>query len=108
LRLQPSGHAAYRTHQDPGGASLVAVENQRHGVETHTAAARVRDRATGLPPRIAPRGGPSPPWRPGARVKIVDGHGMEATALGAKPGARCQAGPCQARRGSAMHLPRGW
>jgi len=42
FRLKPSVRAAYRDHEDPVGASLIAVYNKLHGVETHTSAELVR------------------------------------------------------------------
>jgi len=79
FRLQPSVHAAYRKHEDTVGTSMVSVYNKLNGVETHTAAELVRYSATGLTPLITQLGGTCTPWLPGARVKIVDGHCIEAT-----------------------------
>jgi hypothetical protein len=42
LRIKPSVRAASRDRADDVGASLIAVYNQRNGLETHTAAALVR------------------------------------------------------------------
>lgn len=79
FRLQPSGHAAYRKHADTVGTALLSVYNKLNGLATHTAAALVRHSATGLRPLIVQLGGACAPWLPGARVKIVDGNGMETT-----------------------------
>jgi hypothetical protein len=45
VRSKPAGRAADQDHPDPGGAACIALSNTRHGVETHTAAAWVRERA---------------------------------------------------------------
>ncbi len=42
FRIKPSVRAASRDQEAQVGASLIALYNQRNGVETHTAAALVR------------------------------------------------------------------
>ena len=42
LRIKPSVRAAYREQEDTVGASRIAVDNKRNGVETPPAAALVR------------------------------------------------------------------
>jgi hypothetical protein len=79
LRIQPSVRAAYRDHEDTVGASLLSVDNNLNGVETHTSAAVVRYRAADLMPLIAPLDGARAPWLPGYRVKMLDGNCIEAS-----------------------------
>jgi integrase len=38
LRIQPSGHAAYRAHEAPVGTSVVSVYHKLQEIETHTIA----------------------------------------------------------------------
>ena len=84
-RIQPSVRAAYRDHEDPGGASLIARSHKRNGVETHPSAALVRSRAAGLAPVSEPREGVRAPWWPGERVQMMDGHGLAASDRRLKP-----------------------
>jgi hypothetical protein len=42
FRIKPSVRAAYRDHEDQGGASLLSLSNTLNGVETPTSAALVR------------------------------------------------------------------
>jgi hypothetical protein len=79
FRIQPSVHAAYRKQEDTVGTSLVSIYNKLNGLETHTAAERVRYSASVLTPLIVQLGGTCTSWLPGARVKIVDGNCIEAT-----------------------------
>jgi hypothetical protein len=77
--VQPSVRAAYQAPQDEVATSLVSVYRQLHGLETHTSAALVRYSARAFAPLIEPMGGERAPWLEGYRVKIVDGHCLEAS-----------------------------
>ena len=79
FRIKPSVRAAYRDHEDQGGASLLSLSNPLKGVATHTAAALVRYRASALTPLIEPLDGARAPWLPGYRVKILDGNCLAAS-----------------------------
>jgi hypothetical protein len=79
FRLKPSVRAAYREQEDTVGASLISVYNKLNGVETHTSAAWVRYSAAALRPLIAQLDGKRSPWLPGYRVKMLDGHCIEAS-----------------------------
>jgi hypothetical protein len=76
--VQPSVRAASQAHQNDVGTSLVSVYNNLNGLETHTAAALVRYSAREFAPLITHMGGARAPWLEGSRVKIVDGHCLEA------------------------------
>jgi hypothetical protein len=79
FRIKPSVRAAYRDHEDQVGASLISLYNKLNGVETHTSAALVRYSATEFTPLIEQLDGARAPWLPGYRVKIIDGHCIEAS-----------------------------
>jgi hypothetical protein len=80
FRIKPSVRAAYRDQEAKVGASLISLYNKLNGVETHTAAALVRSSTAVWTPLIEPLDGPRPPWWPGYRVQMIDGHGLEASA----------------------------
>ena len=77
--VQPSGRAAYQAPHNDGGPSLGSVYNKLHGLETHTAAELVRYSARAFAPLLQHMGGARAPWLAGYRVKIVEGHGLEAS-----------------------------
>ena len=77
--VHPSVRAASRAHQDDVATSRVSVYSTLHGLETHTSAALVRSSARAFAPLIEHMGGEHAPWREGYRVKIVDGHCLEAS-----------------------------
>ena len=76
--VQPSVRAAYLAHAADVGTSLVSVYNTLNGLETRTSAALVRYSAREFAPLIAHMGGERAPWLAGYRVKLVDGHWLEA------------------------------
>jgi hypothetical protein len=78
FRSKPSVRAAYRDQEDQVGASLISVDSQLNGVETHTSAELVRSSASELTPLIARLEGRRVPWLSGYRVKILDGNCIEA------------------------------
>jgi hypothetical protein len=77
-RIKPSGRAAYRERADEGGASIMSVYNKLNGLETHPSAALVRSSASVLTPLIEQLDGARVSWVPGYRVKMIDGHCIEA------------------------------
>jgi IS4 transposase len=77
--VQPSVRAASLAHEADVGTSIVSVYNKLHGLETHTSAELVRYSARELAPLIAQIDGEREPWLAGYRVKIVDGHCIEAS-----------------------------
>jgi len=109
FRIKPSVRAAYRDQEDKIGVSLIALDNKRNAVETQTSAELVRYRAPEWTPWIAHLAGARTPWLPGYGVKIMDGHGLEASdrrlnALREVP----QAAPCRGKLWSSRSPPRGW
>jgi hypothetical protein len=79
FRIKPSMHAAYLDHEADVGTSIVSVYNKLNGLEPHTAAELVRYSAGELAPLIEQVGGERQPWLKDYRVKIIDGHCLEAT-----------------------------
>src|SRR5499426_349508 len=79
FRIKPSVRAAYRDQEDKVGASLISLYNKLNGVETHTSAELVRYSAAELAPLLEQLEGARAPWLPGYRVKIIDGHCIEAS-----------------------------
>ena len=78
-RHQPSVRAAYQAQARELDTSLASVDNQLHGLETHTSAELVRYSAAPCTPWIEPVGGEREPWLGGHRVKSLDGNCMEAS-----------------------------
>jgi len=79
FRIKPSVRAAYREREDEGAASRMSVSNKLNGLATHTSAALVRSSASVLTPLSEQLDGERAPWLPGHRVKMIDGHGLEAS-----------------------------
>ena len=79
FRIKPSVRAAYRDQEEKIGVALISLSNKLHGVETHTSAELVRYSATEVAPLIAHLAGARAPWLSGYRVKMIDGHCLEAS-----------------------------
>ena len=79
FRIKPSVRAAYREQAEKVGASLISLYSKLNGVETRTSAELVRYSAAELAPLIEQLDGARAPWLPGYRVKIIDGHCLEAS-----------------------------
>ena len=93
FRIKPSVRAAYRDQEEKVGASLISLSNKLNGVETHTSAELVRYSAAVLTPLIEQLDGVRASWLPGYRVKIIDGHCLEASERRLKALREVQAGP---------------
>ena len=77
--IQPSMHAAYQAQMEELSVSLTSVYNKLNGLELSTSAALVAYSAESLRPLINHLDGAQPPLLPGYRLKIVDGHCLDAT-----------------------------
>lgn len=77
--IQPSMHAAYQEQTATLSVSLTSVYNKLNGIEPSTSSALVRYSADVLAPLVDSMGAMMPPFLPGYRLKIVDGHCLDAT-----------------------------
>ena len=75
----PSVHAAYKEKDEQIGVSLTSVYNKLNGLASNTSAALVRETAAEKAQIIDALGGPRPSWRPGYRIKVLDGNCIEAS-----------------------------
>jgi IS4 transposase len=73
-RIRPSIHAASQARAETVGATIDAVDDKLDGTETVGSAALVHSVAARLGPVIDAMDGARPEWRPGYRVRILDGN----------------------------------
>jgi len=79
LRVHPSLRQAYLKHPARDVVSLSALYQKVNGLETVLGPAVVRHSVDRLGEVIAALGPLPPPWRPGYRVKILDGNHLAGT-----------------------------
>ena len=79
FKVFPTVHAAYQTRPGDMGVSVTSLYNKLNGLETTTFKALVRETPVEFAKDIADLHGARRPWLPGYRVKVLDGHCIEAT-----------------------------
>jgi hypothetical protein len=78
-KIQPAVNAAYRAKAEALGVSLRAVYDKLERLEPGLSAALVRHTAGTLVPVVTAMGGERVAWRPGDRIKILDGNHLAGT-----------------------------
>jgi hypothetical protein len=84
-KIRPSVNAAYKKYAETLGVTRKAVYNKINGMEPAVGAALVRHTAGAIAPVVEAMGGRRELWRPGYRVRVLDGSHLPGTEHRLKP-----------------------
>jgi len=91
--VHPSVRKAYQAMREQLPVTLTALYAKLNGIEMATSQALVADSAQRLRPVLDELGVSGVQWRPGYRIKALDGNHLASTERGLKVLRGCAAGP---------------